>query len=86
MARYSVLIKPSAKREIESIPQKWHRQRVVTRIRALANDPRPPGCEKLTGQDRYRLRQGTYRIVYSVEDDSLVVYVVKVGHRRDVYR
>ena len=86
MARYRVLIKPSAKREIESIPQKRYRQRVVSRIRALASDPRPPGCEKLTGQERYRVRQGTYRIVYSVEDDALVVYVVKVGHRSDVYR
>ena len=86
MARYRVLIKPSAKREIEGIPQKRNRQRIVSRIRALGNDPRPPGCEKLTGQDRYRVRQGAYRIVYSIEDDALVVYVVKVGHRRDVYR
>ena len=86
MARYRVLIKPSAVREIEAIPQKRQRQRIVSRIRALANDPRPPGCEKLTGQDRYRVRQGQYRIVYSVEDDALVVYVVKVGHRSDVYR
>ena len=73
-------------REIEAIPQKAHRQRVVSRIRALAEDPRPPGCEKLTGQDRYRVRQGSYRIVYSIEDDALVVYVVKVGHRGQVYR
>ncbi len=86
MARYKVLIKPSAVREIEAIPQKARRQRVVSRIRALADDPRPPGCEKLTGQDRYRVRQGPFRIVYSVEDDVLVVYVVKVGHRGDVYR
>ena len=73
-------------REIEAIPQKRSRQRIVSRIRALASDPRPPGCEKLTGQDRYRIRQGAYRIVYSVEDDTLVVYVVKVGQRGDVYR
>ena len=73
-------------REIEAIPQKRQRQRIVSRIRTLAGDPRPPGCEKLTGQDRYRVRQGQYRIVYSVEDDALVVYVVKVGHRSDVYR
>ena len=86
MARYRVLIKPSAVREIEAIPQKRHRQRIVSRIRALASDPRPPGCEKLTGQDRYRIRQGAYRIVYSVEDDALVVYVVKVAQRGDVYR
>ncbi len=86
MARYRVLIKPSAVREIEAIPQKGHRQRIVSRIRALANDPRPAGCEKLSGQDRYRVRQGTYRIVYSVEDDALVVFVFKVGHRGQVYR
>ena len=86
MARYRVSIKPSAVREIEAIPQKRRRQRVVKRIEALADDPRPPGCEKLTGQDRYRVRQDPYRIVYSVEDDILVVYVVKVGHRSDVYR
>ena len=73
-------------REIEAIPQKKRRQRLVKRIEALADDPRPPGCEKLTGQDRYRVRQDPYRIVYSVEDDALVVYVVKAGHRGDVYR
>ena len=86
MARYRVLIKPSAAREIEAIPQKTHRQRVVSRIRALADDPRPRGCEKLTGQNRYRVRQGSYRIVYSVEDDALLVYVVRVGQRGEVYR
>ena len=86
MARYRVLIKPSAAREIEAIPQKTHRQRVVSRIRAFADDPRPRGCEKLTGQDRYRVRQGPYRIVYSVEDDALLVYVVRVGQRGEVYR
>ena len=73
-------------REIETIPQKRHRQRVASRIRALAEDPRPRGCEKLSDQDRYRVRQGQYRIVYSIEDDALIVYVVKVGQRGDVYR
>ncbi len=86
MARYRINIKPSAVREIEAIPQKKVRQCVVKRIGALADDPRPPGCEKLTGHDRYRVRQGPYRIVYSVEDHALVVCVVKVGHRSDVYR
>ena len=86
MARYRVSIKPSAVREIEAIPQKKRRQCVVSRIQALADELRPPGCEKLTGQDRYRVRQDPYRIVYSVEDDALVVYVVKVGHRGEVYR
>ncbi len=86
MARYSVEIKPSAVREIEAIPLKKLRQRVVQRIRTLGDDPRPTGCEKLTGQDRYRVRQGQYRIIYEVQDDVLVVIVVRVGHRSSVYR
>ena len=86
MARYNIQIKPSAVREIESVPQKKARQRIVQRIRSLANDPRPHGCEKLSGKDRYRVRQGDYRIVYSIEDEALIVFVVKVGHRSKVYR
>ena len=86
MAKYKLQIKPSAVREIEAIPQKQQRQRIVARVRALADDPRPRGCEKLSGMDRYRVRQGVYRIVYSIEDDDLIVYVVKVGHRGSVYR
>jgi len=86
MARYSVLIKPSAIREIEALPQKKQRQRVIARIAALGDDPRPQGCEKLTAQERYRIRQGPYRIVYAIQDDQLLVYVVKVGHRGSVYR
>lgn len=87
MARYSARLKASAAREIEQIEPKKVRRQVVNRIGALADDPRPPGCEKLSGQsDRYRVRQGAYRIVYSVEDDVLVVFVVKVGHRSAVYR
>lgn len=81
MAGYRVFIKPSAVRELEAIPQKRLRQHIVARIGALADDPRPSGCRKLSGQERYRLRQGSYRIVYAIEDDQLVVYVVKVGHR-----
>ena len=86
MERYRVFIKTSALKEIEAIGQKADRQRIVRRIRGLAAIPRPPGCEKLSGRDRYRVRQGKYRIVYSIEDEDLVVYVVKVGHRKDVYR
>ncbi|MDX1502685.1 MAG: type II toxin-antitoxin system RelE/ParE family toxin [Thermoanaerobaculia bacterium] len=86
MARFEVLIKSSAVKVIESIPRTKDRKRVVGRIRRLAEDPRPPGCRKLSGRDRYRIRQGSYRIVYAIEDDRLIVYVVKVGHRRDVYR
>ena len=86
MAKYRILIKPSAVKDIEAIPLKKDRRRIVDRISKLAENPRPPGCEKLSGQDKYRVRQGRYRIVYSIEDQDLVVYVVKVGHRKDVYR
>jgi len=84
--RYKVLIKPSAKKEVLAISTKKDRQRIVRKFEALAENPRPPGCEKLSGYDRYRIRQGRYRIVYGVEDDELVVFAIKVGHRRDVYR
>jgi len=86
VARYRILIKPSAAKEIESIPLKRDRQRIVERISKLADNPWPPGCEKLSGQNKYRVRQGRYRIVYSMEDQDLVVYVIKVGHRKEVYR
>ena len=86
MARFEVLIKPSAVKEIETISNKADRRRVIAKIQGLADDPRPPGCKKFSGRDRYRVRQGVYRIVYAVEEERLVVYVVKVGHRKDVYR
>jgi len=86
VAKFEILIKRSAAKEIEAIARKRDRQRVVTRIRRLADDPRPPGCQKLSGRDRYRIRQGPYRIVYAIEDERLTVYVVKIGHRSDVYR
>ncbi len=82
---YSIEIKKSATREIEALPLPA-RRRIVERIGRLAENPRPRGCEKLAGGERYRVRQGDYRIVYSVEDALLVVWVVKVGNRRDVYR
>ena len=86
MARFELLIKRSAIKEIEAIGRKKDRQRVVEKIRRLADDPRPPGCHKLSGRDRYRIRQGSYRILYSIKDQRLIVYVVKVGHRKHVYR
>jgi mRNA interferase RelE/StbE len=82
---YRLLVKPSAVREIEGLP-KADRQRVVKRIQALGSDPRPPGCEKLSGRELYRVRQGSYRIVYEIVEREVVVTVVKVGHRREVYR
>ncbi|MFA5110265.1 MAG: type II toxin-antitoxin system RelE/ParE family toxin [Desulfobaccales bacterium] len=86
MAKYRLLIKPSAVKEIEAIPLKRDRQRVVERILKLAENPRPIGSEKISGQDKYRIRQGRYRILYAIEDQDLIVQVVKVGHRKDVYR
>ena len=86
MASYDLLIKPSAVKEIEEIGRKKDLQKVVQRIQDLANNPRPPGCEKLAQQDRYRVRQGWFRIIYSVDDREKCVLVVKVGHRRDIYR
>ena len=85
MASYRIEIKRSAVKELEAIPAK-DRRRITTTIQALAGNPRPAGCEKLSGQDRYRIRQGNYRILYTIEDDVLVVTVIKIGDRRDVYR
>lgn len=86
MASYRLFIKRSAARELESVRSTKDRRRLVTRIRSLADDPRPPGCQKLSGAEKYRVRQGCYRIVYAIEDDRLVVIVVRVAHRREAYR
>ena len=86
MASYRLLLKASAAKEIEAISTKRERQRILDRIGELAHDPRPRGTRKLAGHsDRYRLRQGPYRILYSVDDEAHVVTIVKVGHRREVY-
>ena len=85
MANYKVLIKPSAIKELNKIPKK-DLSKITDRIQALAIDPRPPGCEKLSAQNAYRIRQGVYRIVYSIEDDNLIIVVIKIGHRRNVYK
>ncbi len=86
MARYRLLIKKSAAKELEAIAGKKDRQRIAERIRALADDPRPPGVEKLSGtNEKYRIRQGDFRIVYEIQDDVLIVYVVRIADRKDVY-
>ena len=85
MAEYKIYFKESVEKDFRIIPKK-DLQKIIVRIKALAKDPRPPGHEKLTGQERYRVRQGQYRIIYSVHDKELIVSVVKVGHRKDVYR
>lgn len=86
MAKYKLRIKKSAAKELEAIPRKSDRRRIVSRIEALAENPRPNGCRKLSGSERYRIRQGPYRVVYAIEDNQLVVYVVKIGDRKSVYR
>ena len=87
MARYKIVIKQSASKEIDTVGQKKDRQRIVLRIQSLGENPRPFGCEKLSGHlDRYRVREGNYRILYSIDDEKFLVDIVKVGHRKDVYR
>lgn len=85
VARYSLLIKPSAVNEIEKISSKKDRQRIVRKIEELAENPLPPGSRKLSGRDRYRLRQGVFRILYELRNSELIVCVVKIGHRKEVY-
>ena len=85
MGNYKILIKPSAAKEVEAVPKR-DRLRIVRKIQALAQNPRPPGCEKLSAEEKYRVRQGWYRIAYSVDDQNQTVLVVKVGYRREVCR
>jgi len=85
MAAYKIFFKKSIEKDFKVIPKK-DLKRIIQQIGGLAEDPRPHGCEKLTGQEKYRLRQGRYRIVYSIKDNELTVWVVKVGHRKDIYR
>ena len=85
MASYKIIVKKSVAKDLKSIPKK-DVQRILSAIQKLADDPRPPQSKKLSGQEHYRIRQGSYRILYTIEDDQLVICVVKVGNRRDVYR
>ena len=85
MASYKILFKQSVAKDLRGVPKK-DVQRILERIERLADDPRPPGSEKLSGDEKYRIRQGNYRILYTIEDEIVTVVIVKVGHRRDVYR
>lgn len=85
MASYRLFIKRSAAKELEALPPK-DRTRIAARVRALARDPRPSGAQKLSGQENYRIRQGDYRVLYSIEDAERAITVVRIAHRRDVYR
>ena len=85
MAAYKIYFKKSVLKDIKSIPDKDLR-RIMKRIESLSKNPRPSGHEKLSDQDLYRIRQGNYRIVYSIKDNILTVWIIKIGHRRDIYR
>ena len=85
MATYKVLIKSSAEKELRSLP-KIDLKRVARRLASLSANPWPNGSEKLSGQSRYRIRQGDWRIVYSVNPRRKEVTIVRIGHRREVYR
>lgn len=85
MARYELVFKRSVAKDLRRIPNP-DVARILARIQFLRDDPRPAGCEKLSGQERYRIRQGVYRILYEIADDKLIVTVVKVAHRKHAYR
>lgn len=87
MAGYELRITAAAAKELDALPRKKDRQAVVARILALAEEPRPPGCVKLSGvAELYRVRQGRYRILYTIEDDRLVVVVIRIVDRKEAYR
>ncbi len=85
MEKYRIELKKSVQKDFESIPRK-DLQRIVAAIGSLSDNPRPPQSKKLSGLEQYRLRQGNYRILYSIQDDVLIVFVVAVGHRKEIYR
>jgi len=85
VAKYKITIKKSAAKELQDIPKKDLRK-IVKRIQSLALNPRPAGSQKLSARQQYRIRQGDYRIVYSIDDKELLVDIVKIGHRREIYR
>lgn len=85
MASYSIVFRQSVAKDFRQIPKK-DVQRILKRIDSLSEDPRPAGVDKLSGDEKYRIRQGNYRILYTIEDEIITVTIVKVGHRRDVYR
>ena len=85
MAKYRVIFKKSVAKDLRVLPKK-DVARILKSIQSLSEEARPQECEKLSGQDRYRIRQGIYRIIYEIHDDVLTVVVVKVGHRREIFR
>jgi len=84
MVKYKIEFKKSAYKELKSIPKK-DLKRILSKIASLSENPMPSGCKKLSALERYRIRQGNYRILYSIENDILTIYIVKIGHRKNVY-
>jgi mRNA interferase RelE/StbE len=85
MAAYKIYFRESVEKDLKKISKK-DVEKILQRIKSLATEPRPPSCEKLTDQERYRIRQGRYRIVYSIQDEEHTVFIVKLAHRKDIYR
>ena len=85
MAAYRILFRETVYKDLRAIPKK-DLKKILECINLLAQDPRPSGCKKLVGEERYRVRQGNYRLVYAIQDAQLEIWVVKVGHRKDIYR
>ena len=82
---YQIIIQRHAEKELDALETSVHK-RIVTRLLALEDNPRPTGIKKLQGQESYRLRVGDYRILYTIDDKSKKVFITAVGHRREVYR
>ena len=85
MAKYELVVRPSVGKDTKAIPANDMRK-ILQKMKALCDNPRPPGCVKLSGKEYYRIRHGRYRIIYEVQDFRLIVVVVKVGHRREIYK
>jgi mRNA interferase RelE/StbE len=85
MGRYKIVVRKSVAKDLRAIPRR-DVAKILARFESLSADPRGPGCEKLSGQEKYRVRVGVYRILYEIRDEELVIVIVKVGHQRDVYR
>ena len=85
MGKYKLIFRSSVAKDMHRLPNK-DVSRILTRINQLSENPRGSGCEKLTEQERYRVRQGNYRIIYEIHDEAVVVEIVQVGHRREIYR
>ena len=85
MAKYEIFFRESVYKDFRKIPKK-DLQKILSKIQNLSLDPRPSGSEKLTGQELFRIRQGNYRILYSIQDNQLTIWVIKVGHRKEIYR